>query len=104
MTYTSITESTTTFTPNPTRTVDQSSSTHSLTNATPSHNIQPTTTTSTTEISQVHNANTGGGDGNANTNTGMIIALLLLMVTVFIVTMINLMFAIRNWRRQESKC
>ena len=101
MTSTSITDSTI---PTSTRAVGQSSSTHSLTNATPSHNIQPTTTISTTEISQVHNANTGGGDGNVNTNTGMIIALLILMVAVFIATMINLMFTIRNWKRQESKC
>ena len=95
---TSISKSTSTFLPIPTRTINQMSSTQLMTESTT--NVQPTGTIDTTRISQVH---TGSGS-NENNNTALIIVLLLLMVVLLTVAIIHLMLTLKNQKMEDSHC
>ena len=100
-------ESTSTLMPTPTITILQESSTQSLTHVTSPLNVQPTTTINITGISLEGQIITGvdnnNNNNNNNNNTGMIIALLVLVMILLILTVLNLMFTIKNWKRQDSK-
>ena len=98
-------ESTLTLMLTPTRTILQESSTQSFTHITPSLDIQPTITINITGISLERQVITGvDNNNNNNNNTGMIIALLPLVMILLIIAIINLMFTIKNWKRQDQKC
>ena len=94
-------ESTLTLMLTPTRTILQESSTQSFTHITPSLDIQPTITINITGISLERQVITGVDNNN---NTGMIIALLPLVMILLIIAIMNLMFTIKNWKRQDQKC
>ena len=109
----SMNESTLALTPTPTRTVVQT--TRSFTYPTSPLYIQPTITTNITEISSEHQATAGinnnnnnhnnnNNDNSINNSNGMIIALLPLVVILLIVAVLNLMFTIKNCKRQDQKC
>ena len=105
--YISMNESTSTLTPIPTRTVVQT--TRSFTS--PLY-IQSTITINITRISSEHqviagindNDNNNNNDNRINNSNGMIIALLSLVAILLIVGVLNLMFTIKNCKRQDQKC